>query len=154
MLLVIMVKSQDVGFIHMNKHFIFIILLVLSLGCESTIEESGVPNVAVNIEVNLNDIDNVALTQIGGYIYVQGGVRGVIVRHESLNLYRAFDRNCTFNPSVGSAVVAVHSSGFYIEDTSCKSTFDFSGFPTGGPAVFPLKEYSVTLAGDILFIVN
>jgi hypothetical protein len=149
-----MAKNPDAGFILMNKHKILILLLVIVLACDSTLEESGVPNVAVNIEINLSDVDNIALTQIGGYIYVVGGVRGIIVRHESQNLYRAFDRNCTFNPSVSTAIVDVHTSGFYLEDTSCNSTFDVNGFPTGGQADFPLKEYNITQAGDILFIVN
>ena len=138
----------------MSKYFQFVFLFVLIMACESSIEKSGVPNVAVNIELNLNDIDNVALKQIGGYIYVQGGVRGIIVRRELQDLYKAYDRNCTYQPSVASAVVEVHSSGFYIEDTSCTSTFDLNGFPTGGPAAFPLKEYGVSLAGDMLFIFN
>ena len=138
----------------MNKYFLFVLLFVLVVSCESSIEESGVPNVPVNIEINLNDIDNVALKLVGGYIYVQGGVRGIIVRHESQNLYKAYDRNCTFQPTVASAIVEVHSSGFYIEDTSCTSTFDLNGFPTGGPAEFPLKEYGISLSGDLLFIFN
>ena len=138
----------------MSKYFQFVFLFVLVVACESSIEKSGVPNVAVDVELNLNDIDNVALKQIGGYIYVQGGVRGIIVRHESQNLYKAYDRNCTYQPSVTSAVVDVHSSGFYMEDTSCTSTFDLNGFPTGGPAEFPLTEYGVSLAGDLLFIFN
>ena len=151
---VIMAKRQDEDFILMNRYCFLVLLLVFSSGCESAMEESGVPNVAVNIEINLSDSDNIALTQLGGFIYVVGGVRGIIVRYESQNIYRAFDRNCTFNPSISSATVDVHSSGFYIEDTSCTSTFDLNGFPTGGPADFPLKEYNITQAGNILFIVN
>ena len=150
----IMAGNRVGAFILMSKHLRLVILFFVALSCEPSIEESGVPNVAVNEEINLSDIDNIDLKQIGGYIYVQGGVRGIIVIHESLNLYRAYDRNCTFQPAEASAVVDVNSSGFYIEDTSCTSTFDLNGFPTGGPAEFPLKEYGVSLAGDILFIFN
>ena len=142
------------GFIHMTKHIKFFILLFLALACQPAVEDSGIPNVDVNIEINLNDIDNLALKQIGGYKYIVGGVRGIIVRQESLNVYKAYDRNCTFQPLGLSSEVEIHSSGFYMEDLSCESTFDLSGFPTGGPAEFPLKEYSVSLAGDILFIFN
>lgn len=149
-----MAGNRAEAFILMSKHFILITLFFLVMACEPAIEESGVPNIVVNEEVNLNDIDNIDLKLIGGYIYIQGGVRGIIVIHESQNIYRAYDRNCTFQPAEASAVVEVNSSGFYIEDTSCTSTFDLSGFPTGGPAEFPLKEYKTSLAGDILFIFN
>jgi hypothetical protein len=150
----IMAENQVLDSIRMSKYFLFGLLFLLMVACDPSVEESGVPNVAVNIEINLNDIDNFALKQIGGFIYVQGGVRGIIVRRESQNLYKAYDRNCTYQPSVTSAVVDVHSSGFYMEDTSCTSTFDLNGFPTGGPAEFPLTEYGVSLAGDLLFIFN
>ena len=149
-----MVGSQAKGFILMNKRNLILIQIAFLLGCQPAVEQSGIPNVAVNVEVNLSDIDNAALLQIGGYIYLQGGVRGIILFHESQNLYRAFDRNCTYQPSDLAAVVEVNVSGFFMEDLSCKSNFDLSGFPTDGPAEFPLKEYNVSVAGDFLLISN
>ena len=123
-------------------------------GCDSQINVSPIPEVPVNVEVNQNDIDNVTLKQIGGYIYVDGGVRGLIVYRKSQNTYKAYDRNCTFQPSDACAIVSFHSSGFYIEDSCCSSVFDTDGFPTGGPAEYPLKEYRVSSANNVLYIVN
>lgn len=148
-----MVGRQGKGFTRMNK-WLVAILLLSTLSCESVVEESPIPDVPVQVEVNLNDIDNVALKQIGGYIYANGGVRGIIVLRESTTTYRAFDRNCTFQPTDACAIVSFHSSGFYMEDSCCGSTFDLSGFPTAGPAEFPLKEYKVSQSGDLLFITN
>lgn len=124
------------------------------MGCAGDVNVSPIPNVPVEVEVNLNDIDNVALKQIGGFIYVAGGVRGIIVYRLSQNEYKAYDRNCTFQSTDACAIVSFHSSGFYIEDTCCGSVFDVNGFPTGGPAEFPLKEYQVSRANDLLFITN
>jgi hypothetical protein len=138
----------------MIKSHLFISIFLILIACEPKVEESGVPNVAVNLEINLNDIDNATLKLIGGYIYADGGVRGIVIYHESVNSYKAYDRNCTFQPTDPCATVEMHSSGFYIEDTCCSSSFDLSGFPTGGPALFPLKEYSVSLSGDILYVYN
>ena len=150
----IMGENQVKGFIHMNKLLLLIIPLLLFQGCEPRVEESGVPNVPVSVEINLSDISNAPLQQIGGFIYLQGGVRGIILFRESQNLYRAFDRNCTFQPSDVAAVVEVNASGFFMEDLSCKSSFDLGGFPTDGPAQFPLKEYNISIAGDFLLISN
>ena len=138
----------------MIKQYILFSLFLFFIACEPKVEESGIPDVAVDLEINLNDIDNTDLKLIGGYKYFTGGVRGIIVYHESVNTYKAYDRNCTFQPEAACAIVEVHSSGFYIEDTCCKSTFDLNGFPTGGPALFPLKEYRVSLTGDLLFVFN
>ncbi len=148
-----MVENQVKAFMNMNK-LLGLILFLFAVSCEPASQQSPIPNVPVNVEVNLNDIDNAALNQIGGFIYVDGGVRGIILRRESQNVYRAFDRNCTFQPTDTCAIVDVHSSGFYIEDVCCESTFDLSGFPTGGPAQFPLREYSISLIGDIILITN
>lgn len=131
-----------------------VLAVVFLLACEGDINVSPIPTVPVEVEVNLNDIDNVALKQIGGYIYVSGGVRGIIVYRQSQNEYKAYDRNCTFQPADACAIVSFHSSGFYMEDTCCESVFDLNGFPTGGPAEFPLKEYMVSQGNDILFITN
>ena len=150
----IMEEKQVKGFILMNKVIILLVPFFLFQGCQPGIEESGVPNVPVSVEINLSDISNAPLQQIGGFIYLQGGVRGIILFRESQNLYRAFDRNCTFQPSDAAAVVAVNASGFFMEDLSCKSSFDLGGFPTDGPAQFPLKEYNISIAGDFLLISN
>lgn len=149
-----MVVNLEEDFIHMIKYHLFFSFFLILIACEPKVEESGVPNVAVDLEINLNDIDNAPLKLIGGYVYADGGVRGIIVYHESVNGYRAFERNCTFQPTDLCATVDMHSSGFYIEDTCCSSTFDLGGFPTGGPALFPLVEYSVSLSGDILRVYN
>ncbi|MEN8248642.1 MAG: hypothetical protein ABFS32_06895 [Bacteroidota bacterium] len=138
----------------MKRHLFSILTIFAIISCNPMVDDSEVPHVIVNVEINLNDIDNVDLSQIGGYIYVEGGVRGIILRRESQDIYRAFDRNCTFQPADECAVVDMHTSGFYMEDTCCNSTFDLSGFPTGGPAEYPLREYGVAVAGDILYIYN
>lgn len=137
----------------MNR-LIAVIAAILLLACEGDVNVSPVPNVPVDVEVNLNDIDNVDLKQIGGYIYVPGGVRGIIVYRLSQNEYKAYDRNCTFQSEDACATVSFHASGFYIEDTCCESVFDLNGFPTGGPAEFPLKEYRISQSNNILFITN
>ena len=94
-----------------------LLAIILIISCDGNVNVSPVPDVPVNVEVNLNDIDNVALKQLGGYIYISGGVRGLIVYRKSQNEYKAYDRNCTFEPEKTCAVVSFHSSGFYIEDT-------------------------------------
>jgi len=138
----------------MTKVIYFLVSFSILLACQRTVEESGVPNISVDIEINLSELDNAPLQQIGGFIYVPGGVRGIILRRESQSIYRAFERNCTYKPLEACSTVDMHSSEFYMEDTCYNSTFNLDGFPTGGPAKFPLKEYRVSLSGDYLFIFN
>ena len=64
-----------------------ILIIWFLVSCKPVIDDSEVPYVTVNIELNLNDIDNVPLKQIGGFIYVEGGVRGIILRRESQDIF-------------------------------------------------------------------
>ena len=138
----------------MRKKQIFLLLILVISACSTQEPQTNIPNVNVDIEVDLTSIDNQPLQQIGGFIYLDGGVRGIMLIHTTTTDYVALDRNCTYQPTEPSAIVTMHSSGFFLEDTSCTSTFDHNGFPTGGPAEFPLKEYRVSRSGDILFIIN
>ena len=78
-----MVVNPEEDFIPMIKHHLLFSFFLILIACEPKVEESGVPNVAVNLEINLNDIDNAALKLIGAYIYADGGVRGIIIYHLS-----------------------------------------------------------------------
>lgn len=140
--------------INMPKIGLIFILFLFALGCQPVIDQSGIPNVVVNVEINLNDIDNAPLKQFGGFVYTQGGVRGLVIIRESKDIYRVFDRNCSYQPLESCAIVDMDSSGFFLEDDCCGSTFDLNGFVTRAPAEFPLKEYRTSLSGDLLFIFN
>ena len=138
----------------MMRSLLVLIGAYVFMACNPAPDETNIPNVRVDIEVDLDDIDSQELQQIGGFIYLDGGVRGIVLIHTGLTEYSAYDLNCTFEPTKADAIVAMHTSGFYLEDTTCTSTFDHNGFPTSGPAPFPLKKYRISRSGDILFIMN
>ena len=145
-------RSNNYRAVRLVGLIIFAAMFIMS--CDPNEAQNVIPDVPVDIEVDLSSIDNVELQQVGGYKYLNGGVRGIVLIRTSLTEFTALDRNCTYLPSNSKAIVSMHSSGFYLEDTTCNSNFNHSGFPTGGPAPFPLKEYNVSRSGDLLFILN
>jgi len=48
----------------------------------------------------------------------------------------------------------VDQSTLFLIDTCCNSTFDFNGFPTGGPATLPLRQYKTFLNLNLLTITS
>ena len=117
--------------------------------------EDTVPNVYVSEQLNLTNIQNAPLRQDRGYVYIPGGVRGIIVFRESATRYLAFERNCTYKPFDTCATVKVDGSNLFFTDPCCNSKFDFTGAVIAGPAVYPLKQYATNLAsGNILYISN
>ncbi|MCK6616983.1 MAG: hypothetical protein L6Q51_05005 [Cyclobacteriaceae bacterium] len=90
----------------------------------------------------------------GNSKYFNGGVRGIIVHRVNASTYRAFERNCSFQPNEACATVGVHVSTLFMEDSCCGSTFNFNGDPTGGPAWRPLRQYQTILSGNELTITD
>ncbi|MBY0425824.1 MAG: hypothetical protein K2Q22_09325 [Cytophagales bacterium] len=113
-----------------------------------------IPNTVVNVQINLNDITYSKLKVDKGWVYLNGGLRGIIVYREAASNYKAFERMCSYKPSNTCARVKVDGSNFYMLDSCCSSYFDFSGNPTSGPAFRPLKQYLVTQDNYILYINN
>jgi len=135
-----------------------LLILLIYISTITSCEENGyyaeIPNVYVNETVNLNLFEYQNLQFIGGYAYLDAGVRGIILYRKSTNDYIAFERNCTYRPLDSCATVEVDSSLLFMVDHCCGSTFDFEGNPTSGPAEWPLKRYYTFLDGTYLKIAN
>ncbi len=142
----------------MKSKFVFrlfsaLMLVVLLTTCRR--EEQIVPNVAVNITLYINDPQNVSLTTIGGWLYVNGGNRGIVVHRVSQNQFVAFDRTCPYRPDETASQVSVDSSNVILEDRSCGSKFLLSdGSAIQTPALVPLKAYTTAFDGNAIRIVN
>jgi nitrite reductase/ring-hydroxylating ferredoxin subunit len=105
------------------------------------------------ITVNLNYPQFQRLRMDGGFVYIEGGYRGIILYREGENSFRAYERACPHHPEENCAVVQVDISSLFMIDRCCKSTFNFSdGQPTGGPAQRPLLQYRIEITGTTLKI--
>ena len=139
----------------MTKQLIQIVTICsLFWSCESSDPQDQIPTAIVNETINLTNQQYLDLQFVGGHVEISGGVRGIILYHASNNEYRAFERNCSYDPLNACAQVAVDGSRLFMVDTCCTSTFSFDGLPTGGPAGLPLRLYTTVLQGDFLTITN
>lgn len=129
--------------------------IILFMGsCNSETYENTIPYVPVYEELNLNDLRYQSLKQANGFIYLDDfGFKGIVVLSDGNGTYTAFDRACPYHPQDECGKVSVHSSGFYLEDDCCGSSFDVnSGIPTGGPAKSPLRPYAAFVQNNYLVI--
>jgi len=105
------------------------------------------------ITVNLNYPQYQKLKLDGGFVYMEGGLKGIILYRANENSYLAFERACPHHPSAGCAIVQVDVSSLFMIDHCCNSSFNFSdGYPTGGPAERPLIQYRVDQNANVLKI--
>ena len=133
-------------------------LIFLGVGaCSTGPTDDPIPVVPfANLTINLSFPEYQSLAVDGGVKEMNNlGVRGVILYRKSSSTYIAYERNCSYHPNDACATVNVHTSGLYMTDPCCGSTFSFTdGTPSGGLAWRPLRRYRTELAGSSLTITN
>jgi len=138
------------------KKFIYILLpiLLFSFGCEKD-EDSTIPLVNVDIYIYSTNPEFIDLNAVGGWTYVTGGSRGIIVYRISNSEFKAFDRHCTYDASSSCALVSVDGTNITAFDDCCGSKFILTtGAVSQSPATVPLKQYNTSFDGSVLHIFN
>lgn len=141
-----------------NRSFKGALCLLLALGifayaCRKS--DDVVPNVYVDIYVYTSDPAFVNLNVPGGWVYITGGAKGIIIYRKSTTDFMAYERNCTYNPSEACARVEVDSSNVLAVDKCCGSQFSIiDGSVVKTPATMPLKQYQTSFDGNVLHIYN
>jgi hypothetical protein len=132
-----------------------ILLLFFLFSCSKN-DSSVIPYVPVNILIYASDPSFTNLNPIGGWIYLQGGSRGILIFRKSSDEFLAYDRHCTYQPENSCAKIMVDpNNNFLAIDTCCKSKFYLmDGSVNQGPATIPLKKYNTSFDGNRLNIYN
>lgn len=115
-------------------------------------EDQIIPYVPVSFSVNLNVVND--LNVPGNSVYFAGpGFGGVIIYCELPGSYYAFDAACTHEVSAG---CKVKNDGVLGTCPCCGSQFILmgGGYPSKGPATFPLQSYHVSVMNNFLRVYN
>jgi nitrite reductase/ring-hydroxylating ferredoxin subunit len=130
-------------------------VLAASLSCRKEASNHTIPDVSVDIYIYINNPSYIDLTVVGGWKYVPGGIRGVLVYRKSNSEFIAFERNCTYQPDEPCSTVIVDKNNIVATDTCCRSEFLLTdGSVIKAPASLPLKVYRHTFDGNVLHIYN
>ena len=122
-----------------TKILFFSFFIFSSLQCK--MPENKIPYVYVDFTIDLDKPEFFELNAIGNYVYVTGGVSGIILYRDSRDVFIAYERACTFDPERGR--VSVIANKYKMVDTCCGSEFSLTldGAVLKGPAQLPLREY-------------
>ncbi len=123
-----------------KKIIVLFLFLISFFSCDEN--KSKIPNVYVEIYLDLTDPLYSSLTIPGNYLYVTGGVNGIIVYHTIDDEFRAYERTCPYDPECGKVFVDEYSFNA-VDSICCKSEFSLlsEGVAVQGPAKNPLKQY-------------
>jgi len=161
------IKSNKFYWItNVNSWFVLVsTMFFFSCKPDANNPQNIIPSVPVNITINMDLPLYINLKNTGQYIYIDGGVKGIILYHHYDDQFYALERNCTYQPFDTCSRVTVQTDNFYIRcgryqnDTTfircCNSKFQLEGgYLIDGPALAPLKQYRVSRSGNMLQIYN
>lgn len=121
---------------------VLILFLFISFLSFCKNQTNKIPYVYVDFTIDLDKPEFFELNTIGNYIYVTGGVSGIIVYRDSRDVFFAYDRACPYDPECGRLIV--DENGYRVTDTACcHSVFSltFDGAIISGPAKMSLRKY-------------
>ena len=132
--------------------FLQIILLV---ACSKDEQAPVIPYVYVSFNLNPNGTEFIHLNAVNGWETVTGGYNGILIFRKSVNEFVAFERACSYDPTVTGAQVRVDTSGITCTCPICHSKFILlDGTSYQGPTHWPLKQYSTYYDGTLLYVSN
>lgn len=136
--------------------FLFIVTFFLFGGCIKY-NQTPVPSIPFDITIDLNLPSYNVLNGTGGWAYVNGGSRGIIVYRRSLDEFVAFDRHSPADVDGNCSLPLFPTTDNFLilKDTCNNATFSlYDGSPMTG-SDFGLRQYRITYnGGNLLRIYN
>jgi len=127
----------------MNRLSIYsvIILFIFSINsCDKNTQKF--PYIHVDTYLNISLPSYSALNNIGGWVYISGGSRGIIVYRQTFDMLSAYDRRCTYNVQSPCGNAEIDSTLTFIECACDGSEYQlYDGTLTKGPASYSLQPY-------------
>lgn len=131
---------------------IFLTMAIL-ISCKDT-NTRYIPYVSIQINKPISNPDLINLQTIGGYVYLTGGSRGLVLYRKNEDEIKCYDRHSSYLPD-NNCRVAVDSSNIAVKDPCSNSRWILTdGQPIAGEATLPLQEYTCDFDGQRINIVN
>ncbi len=138
---------------------LYLLALFMFLGCKKNTTQNNVNNPVPSVTVQLNIYPNDPLyfkvQVVGGWTYIDGGIRGIVLYRKSEQEFVAVERTSSNDPNSDAARVVVMNDNFTLRDTLSDSRWRiFDGTVTKGPATWPLRLYGTSYDGNVVRIRN
>lgn len=109
----------------------------------------------MNFFIDPNSTEYLDLNAPGGWVYVTGGYRGILIYRLTITEFLAYERTCPYDPEIPEARVEVEESEVTCACPVCGSKYILlDGSPFEGPSPYLLKQYRTTYDGSLLYIEN
>lgn len=136
---------------------IFVVLCFLSCKKNNTQNQNNHPVASIPVQLTIypNDPAYLKVQVVGGWMYIDGGIRGIVLYRKSEQEFVAVERSSSHLPDNDAAKVRVMNDNFTLRDTISDSRWRmFDGQVTQGPATWALRLYGTSYNGNSLRITN
>jgi nitrite reductase/ring-hydroxylating ferredoxin subunit len=131
------------------------VIFLFFTGCSKEENQNQIPYVAVNFVITPNSTEYLELNPVGGWVYLTGGYKGILVYRKSTTEFMAYERACPYDWDVTGARIDVEASAMTAVCPVCQSKFILiDGSTFEGPTHYPLKQYQTQYDGNLLYITN
>ncbi len=137
----------------MKKYLLSAFFLFVMLASCNEKEGDYIPYVYVNFQINVESTQYLELNPIGGWIYLNGGYKGILIYRYSVDEFRAYERACPEGP-LSDCRIEVESSPIAIDSCSMTRYLMIDGSPIEGPGKMSLKQYNTSYTEPYLSVYN
>ena len=134
----------------MKIHFFFFsIVFLLFMGCKKNGNQNPIPSIPFDITINIEFPSYSSLIGVGGWTYVVGGSKGIIVYRKSVDQFVAFDRQSPkdINNTCSSALTPDSTNFLQLIDICSGAKFSlYDGSAISG-SEFGLRQYQTVWNG-------
>ena len=119
---------------------LLLLSVVVIFSCNKN--QNRVPYVPIDLYINITLPSYTNLNVIGGWVYVSGGSKGLIVYRQTAEKFMIYDRHCTYDVTAPCAPASVDSTNLAISCDCDGSQYQlYDGAVINGPATFSLQQY-------------
>jgi len=139
-----------------KKHRLFFLIFLTFLIYACKDDDNYIPYVPVNIRIDVYDALYSDINVVGGYMYITGGYKGIIIYRKSQDEFVTMERACPYKPLLDCERLDVDDSTvLFVKDEYCRSKFlIIDGSIINGPATKPALLYKNNFDGRYLYIYN
>ena len=134
----------------MKIHFFFFFsLIILFLGCKKKVNQNPIPSIPFDITINIEFPSYSSLIGVGGWTYVIGGSKGIIVYRKSTDQFVAFDRQSPndVNNTCTTPLTPDSSNFLQLNDACSGAIFSLYDGSSISGSEFGLRQYQTVWNG-------
>ena len=121
-----------------------LLVIAMAINCNKDNQERAFyPALDVYVNITLPQYNTLQVP--GGWAYVNGGLKGILIYAKGSNEFIAYDRNCTYNEANSCGTAEVNAYNIIVDCLCDGSQYNiFDGAVNTAPATLPLKIYQTS----------